>query len=165
MELSTRHRRIARTIWDCGGRLDDAAAREHVRTDTLRRWIAEPEFRALLAQGALEPILQATSAMLRWAPVAVARLIEDLEGESAADARQAAREILKLAHETQRELARPDDPARQADGGPGAGDPAAGAQDPLSRRVAALSDEQLAGLLQILNGVVLAPHDPTKEQP
>ena len=166
MELSTRHRRIARTIWDCGGRLDDAAAREHVRTDTLRRWIAEPEFRALLAQGALEPLLQATSAMLRWAPVAVARLIQDLEGESAADARQAAREILKLALETQRELARPDDPARQAaDSGPGAGDLAAGAQDPLSRRVAALSDEQLAGLLQILNGVVPAPYDPRKEQP
>ena len=105
MQLNARHRKIARTVWECGGRLDEAAAQEHVRPDTLRRWLAEPEFRALIAQDAVEPLLQATSAVIRWAPVAVARLIQDLQGEAPGEARQAAREILKLALETQRELA------------------------------------------------------------
>jgi len=144
MKLTARHRKIARTIWECGGRLDEVAQREGVRPDTLRRWLADGDFRALLGEDALEPILQATSAMLRWAPVAVARLIQDLEGESAADARQAAREILKLALDTQRELARPPETS-----------PAAAAQaqtdDPLTRRVAGLTDEQLARVLAILN--------------
>ena len=152
MNLTARHRRIARKIWDCGGRLDEAAAREHVRTGTLRGWLADPQFRALLAQDALEPLLQATSAMLRWAPVAVARLIQDLESESAGDARRAAREILKLALDAQKELAPPADPAaaRQA-AGSSAADPGAEPQDPLSRRIAALSDRQLAHLLAVLN--------------
>jgi hypothetical protein len=158
MNLTTRHRRIARTLWDCGGRLDEAAAREHVRIDTLRRWLADPQFRALLAQDALEPLLQATSAMLRWAPAAVARLIQDLESESAGDARQAAREILKLALDAQKGLAPPADPAaaRQAADG-SAADPAAEPQDPLSQRVAALSDRQLAHLLAVLNGKTSEP--------
>jgi hypothetical protein len=148
MKASLRRRKIARTIWECGGRLDEAAQREGIRPDTLRQWLADPGFRALLAEDALEPILQATSAMLRWAPVAVARLIQDLEGESAADARQAAREILKLALDTQRELARPagppEDEVRQ--------DTLAGLMDdPLARRVAGLTDEQLARVLAILN--------------
>jgi len=152
MNLTARHRRIARTLWDCGGRLDEAAAREHVRIDTLRRWLADPQFRALLAQDSLEPLLQATSAMLRWAPAAVARLIQDLESESAGDARQAAREILKLALDAQKELAPPADPAaaRQA-AGSSAADLGAEPQDPLSQRVAALSDRQLAHLLAVLN--------------
>lgn len=158
MNLTARHRRIARTLWDCGGRLDEAAAREHVRIDTLRRWLADPQFRALLAQDALEPLLQATSAMLRWAPAAVARLIQDLESESAGDARQAAREILKLALDAQKELAPPADPAaaRRA-AGRSAADPAAEPQDPLSQRVAALSDRQLAHLLAVLNGKTPEP--------
>ena len=146
MNLSPRHRRIAHTVWKCGGRLDEAATREHIRPATLRRWLTDPDFRALLAEDALEPILQATSAMLRWSPVAVSRLIQDLDGDSASDARQAAREILKLALDTQRELARPT-PARPADAAmaPPAHD------DPLARQVSALTDEQLARILGILN--------------
>jgi hypothetical protein len=146
MKTTPRHRKIARTIWECGGRLEEAAQRENVRPDTLRRWLADGDFRALLAEDALEPILQATSAMLRWAPVAVARLIQDLEGESAADARQAAREIFKLALDTQRELARP------AEAPPGDAKQAGGpSDDPLTQRVAALTDEQLARVLAVLN--------------
>jgi hypothetical protein len=146
MKLTAHHRRIARIIWECGGRLDEAAQREGLRPETLRRWLADGDFRALVAQDALEPLLQATSAMLRWAPVAVARLIQDLEGENAGDARQAAREILKLALDTQRELARPAEPR------PAAADAPTGPDDPLSRRVAELTDEQLARVLAILNG-------------
>jgi hypothetical protein len=134
-------------VWECGGRLEEAAQREGVRVDTLRRWLADPAFRMEMAQDALEPVLQATSAMLRWAPVAVARLIQDLEGESPADARQAAREILKLALDTQRELARPAD-ARPR----GEADAPAPPEDPLGRRVAALTDDQLARVLAIVNG-------------
>ena len=146
MKITPRHRKMARALWECGGRLDEAASREGVPLATLRKWIADGDFRALLAEDAFEPILQATSAMLRWAPVAVARLIQDLEGDSPSDARQAAREILKIALDTQRELARPAAAAR-TDGGA----PAAAADDPLSRQVAALTDEQLARILAILN--------------
>jgi hypothetical protein len=148
MQLTPRHRQAARTLWECGGRVEEAAARQHVQAATLRRWLANADFRALVAQDAVEPLLQATSAMLRWAPVAVARLIRDLEGESSADARQAAREILRLALDTHRELSRPPD-------GPPADGPAgtlAEAGDPLSRRVAGLTDDQLARMLAILNG-------------
>jgi len=106
MQVTNRHRRIARTIWECGGRLDEVAQRENVRPTTLRKWLADPAFRSLLAEDALEPVLQATSAVLRWAPVAVSRLIQD--------------------------LARPGD-------------------DPLSRTVAGLSDDQLVRILTILN--------------
>lgn len=74
------------------------------------------------------------------------RLIKDLEGESPAEARQAAREILKLALDTQRELARPPDAALAAD--EAAADEAG---DPLSSRVAALSDDQLTRVLALLN--------------
>ena len=144
MHLTPRHRKVARTLWECGGRLEEAAARTKLRPDTLRRWLADRDFRAALAEGAFEPLVQATSAMLRWAPVAVARLIRVLEGESASDARQAAREILKLALDIQRGLAPPDTTP-----------PAAAVttldEDPLGRRVAALSDEQLAQVLAILN--------------
>ena len=154
MILTTRHRRIAHAIWECGGRLEDAAAREGVGADTLRRWLTDPAFRSLVSQDALEPLLQATSAMLRWAPAAVARLIQDLESDSASDARQAAREILRIALDTQRELARPAGPAGREGRGEtlGATDPlAALANDPLGRRVADLSDEQLGRVLAILN--------------
>jgi hypothetical protein len=86
--------------------------------------------------------------VVRWAPVAVARLIEDLEGESSADARHAAREILKLALDTQREAARQrGGPARAAGEAGSPGD----ARDPLSRRVAGLTDGQLLRVLAILN--------------
>jgi len=146
VKTTPHHRRVARTIWECGGRLDEAARRERVRPDTLRRWLADQDFRALLAEDALEPVLQATSAMLRWAPAAVARLIQDLEGESPADARQAAREILKLALDTQRELARPAE-TPPGDDAQAAGDPL----HPLAQRVASLTDEQLARVLAILN--------------
>ncbi len=146
MNLTRRHRKVAGTIWECGGQLDDVARREKVQPATLRKWLRDPDFRTLVAQDAFEPILQATSAMLRWAPVAVSRLIQDLDGDSPSDARQAAREILKLALETQRELARPTD-HRPHDAG--ADQPAA--HDPLGRRVAALSDNQLARILTILN--------------
>ena len=151
MTLTPRHRKIARTIWECGGRLDEVAGRQHIQVATLRKWLRDPGFRALLAEDALEPILQATSAMLRWAPVAVSRLIRDLDSESASDARQAAREILKLALDTQRELARPigDNPGT-AGVTPASGSGLA-ADDPLGRQVAALTDDQLARVLEILN--------------
>jgi hypothetical protein len=152
MKLTARHRRAAHTLWECGGRIEDAAAREHVLPVTLRRWLSDPDFRSAVAEDALEPLLQATSAMLRWAPVAVARLIQDLEGESSAEARQAAREILKLALDTQRELARPFD---QAQGGAASADSSdaalAKSGDPLSARIAALTDEQLAQVLALVN--------------
>ncbi len=147
MNLMPRHRKSAHTIWECGGQLDEVARRQHVQVATLRKWLRDPDFRTLLAEDALEPILQATSAMLRWAPVAVSRLIRDLDSESASDARQAAREILKLALATQRELARPigDKIATATAGHLPAPD------DPLGRRVAALTDGQLARVLEILN--------------
>jgi hypothetical protein len=149
MQMTQRHRRLARTVWECGGRLEEAAQRQNIKVDTLRRWLADPEFRMLMAQEALEPLLQATSAMLRWAPVAVARLIQDLEGESAADARQAAREILKLALETQRELSPPSD--REARARKDVDPEAILRDDPLGRRVAAMTDDQLAKVLAIIN--------------
>ena len=149
MEITPRHRKVARTVWECGGRIDEVAAREGLRPNTVRRWLADRRFRALLADDAVEPVLQAVSAMLRWAPVAVSRLIEDLEGDSAADARHAAREILKMALAVHPELARPRDAAharpRTTATGPAAPD------DPLARRVAALPDDQLARIFGLLN--------------
>ena len=146
MNPTNRHRRVARAVWETGGRLDEAARREGVRPETLRRWLAAPEFRALLAEEALEPLFQATSAVMRWAPAAVARLIRDLDGESASDARQAAREILRLALEAQRNLASGDAPAAEA-----ALATSLSAEDPLSRQVARLSDEQVKSIFAILN--------------
>jgi len=143
------HRRVARAVWETGGRLDEAARREGVRPETLRRWLAAPEFRELLAEETLEPLLQATSAVVRWAPAAVARLIGDLDGESASDARQAAREILRLALEAQRNLASEDAPESEAADATGAGN--ALGEDPLSRRVARLSDQQVKSVFAILN--------------
>jgi len=161
MNPRNRHRRVARAVWETGGRLDEAARREGVRPETLRRWLALPEFRALLAEEALEPLFQATSAVMRWAPAAVARLIGDLDSESASDARQAAREILRFAMEAQRDLASGDAPgadAADAAAGPGpkgAGAPGSAAslsgEDPLSRRVARLSDQQIKSIFAILN--------------
>jgi hypothetical protein len=156
MKLTARHRQIAHALWECGGRIDDAAHRHHLRPDTIRRWLLDPDFRTLVAQGAAEPLLQATSAMMRWAPVAVARLIRDLESESPTDARQAAREILRLALETHRELSRPaEDDSSAADA-----DPLAEAHDPLSRNVAALTDDQRARVLAIVNGAGAPPAAP-----
>jgi len=149
MNPTNRHRRTARAVWETGGRLDEAARREGVRPETLRRWLVEPEFRTLLAEEALEPLLQATSAVMRWAPAAVARLIRDLDGESASDARQAAREILRLALEAQRNLASGDAPAAEASEATGAA--GLSAEDPLSRRVSRLSDEQVENIFAILN--------------
>jgi len=149
MNPRNRHRRVARAVWETGGRLDEAARREGVRPETLRRWLALPEFRALLAEEALEPLFQATSAVMRWAPAAVARLIGDLDSESASDARQAAREILRLAMEAQRDLASGDAPESEAAEAAGAG--SALGEDPLSRRVARLSDQQIKSIFAILN--------------
>jgi transposase-like protein len=149
MNPTNRHRRVARAVWETGGRLDEAARREGIRPETLRRWLAAPEFRSLLAEEALEPLLQATSAVMRWAPAAVARLIRDLDGESASDARQAAREILRLALEAQRNLAGGDAPA--ADVAEAALATGLSAEDPLSRQVARLSDQQVKRIFAILN--------------
>jgi transposase-like protein len=149
MNPRSRHRRVARAVWETGGRLDEAARREGVRPETLRRWLALPEFRALLAEEALEPLFQAASAVMRWAPAAVARLIEDLDGESASDARQAAREILRLALAAQRNLVSDAAPESEAAEAPGAG--SALGEDPLSRRVAQLSDQQVKSIFAILN--------------
>lgn len=147
MKITKRHRRTAHAVWETGGRIDEAAKVGRVRPETLRQWLLDPAFRSLLAQEAPEPLLQATSAVLRWAPAAVARLIRDLDGESASDARQAAREILKLATEAQRTLGREPERATSAD----ADDhPAPADDDPLGRRVAGLTDEQLQRILRIL---------------
>jgi transposase-like protein len=146
MNPTNRHRRVARAVWETGGRLDEAARREGVRPETLRRWLAAPEFRALLAEESLEPLFQATSAVMRWAPAAVARLIRDLDGESASDARQAAREILRLALEAQRNLVSDDAPGAEAALATGLS-----AEDPLSRQVARLSDQQIKRVFAILN--------------
>jgi len=119
MRVTRHHRRIARALWEAGGQVEEVARLARLRPDTLRRWMATPEFRALLAEDALEPLLQATSAVLRWAPAAVARLIQELDGDSPADARRAAREILKLAADAQRELAGSiDGPGRGVGDGP-----------------------------------------------
>ena len=147
MNVTNRHRRIARTIWECGGRLDEAARREKIRPNTLRKWLADPAFRSLLAEDALEPVLQATSAVLRWAPAAVKRLIEELDSESAGDARQAAREILKLALDTQRDLAGAPPAAERT---PAAEPPPPPGDDPLSQAVANLSDAHLVRILTML---------------
>jgi hypothetical protein len=172
MKITTQHRRVARALWKSGGRVDEAAGQAHVRPGTVLRWLMKPEFRRLVDQATIEPLLQATSAMRRWAPAAVARLIRDLQSESSVDARQAAKEILKLAldaeHYTPRKLRRPaGQPGRPADaaGAPGLPD------DPLGRRVAALDDDQLARVLALINEAGDAvpdrgggPHDPNPTQ-
>ena len=144
MQITTRHRKAAQAIWTAGGRLQDAAKAVRLSPATLRRWLAEPDFRALLAEEAAEPFLQAASAVLQWAPAAVARLIEDLRGESPADARQAAREILRLAADSQQVLAKGrtagETPAHALD-----------ADDPLGRRVADLTDDQVRRIFAILD--------------
>ena len=60
-----RRRRAARAIWASGGRLAEVAARERVRLITLRQWLMSSEFRAMLAQEAMEPVMQASSAVVR----------------------------------------------------------------------------------------------------
>jgi hypothetical protein len=150
MMLNTRHRKVARAVWECGGRLDEVAASHRVGINTLRRWLMDPEFRELVARHATEPLLQATGAVLRWAPVAVARLIQDLQGDAPTEARQAAREILKLALEAQRDMNAGTQSAERP-GAAKAGNPLAGINDPLTRSVAVLPDDQLAKLLSILN--------------
>jgi len=149
MKIRPVHRRAAGALWEAGGCVDEAARSAGVRPNTVRRWLAAPAFRAMLAEGAAEPLLQATSAVLRWAPAAVARLIRELDGDSSASARQAARELLKLALEARREIARVPTTAPVGDGGgAAAGDLG---DDPFSQRVAHLSAAQLERVLGILN--------------
>ncbi|HUW99388.1 MAG TPA: hypothetical protein VMY35_00280 [Phycisphaerae bacterium] len=151
MNTRTRRRRIARAVWAAGGRLEEVIERERVQPRTLRRLLADPEFRAMLAEEAVEPILQATSAVMRWAPAAVARLIRDLDSESASDARHAAREILRLAMDAPRKLGAasalvPD--AEAAPAGPLPGAP--GPDDPLMQSVARLTDSEVERIFSIL---------------
>jgi len=149
VQITTRHRKVARAIWEAGGRLDEAAESARAHTETLHRWLADPDFRALVAQEAFESLFQATSAAVRWAPAAVARLIRDLDSESVSGARLAAREILKLATETHRALAGPADSSIPA--GPMApGAIALLADDPLAQRVSRLTDTQVAQIFAIL---------------
>ena len=84
----------------------------------------------------------------------MARLIKDLDSESGSDAHRAAREIIRLAMDVQRQLAgeaaeRAQAAARDQAEAVGAKGPA---EDPLSRRVEALSDEGVEAILAILNG-------------
>jgi len=118
---------------------------------TLRKWLQTPEFRALLAEEAIEPVVQAATAVVRWAPAAVARLIRDLDSESPNDARRAAREILRLAMEVQKHLSPLETPKRKE---PAKGKAAAldGGMDPLSRRVEALTEEEMEAIWRVLNG-------------
>jgi hypothetical protein len=146
MYLTTKHHRAAHVLWECGCRVDDAAARIGLRPSTLRRWLADAKFRSLVSRDAFEPLLQASSAMLRWTPAAVARLIEDLKSDSPVESRQAAREILKNAVATQREMTRPPRPRS----GRSAGD-LFPPRDALEANVAALSEDQLQRVLEILN--------------
>ena len=153
MHITAKHRAAARAVWESGRRVEDAAAKAGVRPGSIRKWLADPAFQGLVAEGEMAPLLQATSATFRWAPVAVARLIEDLESESADDARHAARDILKIAFDPQKGLDRWK-ASRKADAAAcaGAGPPGAKPDDPLSMRIAGLTDDQLAKVLAILNG-------------
>ena len=65
MNPTNRHRRVARAVWETGGRLDEAARREGIRPETLRRWLAAPEFRSLLAEEALEAALKSLAPAAR----------------------------------------------------------------------------------------------------
>jgi len=148
MKINSRHRKVARAIWISGGQVDEVAAAHGLREATIRRWLTVPAFRALLAEDLREPLLQATSAVVRWAPAAVSRLIRDLEGDSPGDARQAAREILRLAIEAERDLSGWQAARAETEGG----EPLSGLpDDPLMRRVAGLSDAQLERVFSILN--------------
>ena len=159
MNTRTRQRRVARAVWAAGGRLEEVVERERVQLRTLQRWLVDPEFRTMLEEESLEPILQAVSAVMRWAPAAVARLIRDLDGESSSDARQAAREILRLALDAPRKIGRP---PQRGDGGSEAADGScASADDPLSRRIAGLSDEKVERIFAMLN----EPEDREGEKP
>ncbi|MBE3096593.1 MAG: hypothetical protein IMZ55_00050 [Acidobacteria bacterium] len=104
MRITAYHRRLAARLWECGGRVDEIVKTEGVSLEKMQAMMMDPGFRALLAPFAMEPLLQATAALVRWAPVAVARLIQDLESESATDARQGARDLLRLAFGVQKEL-------------------------------------------------------------
>jgi hypothetical protein len=147
MQITNKHRKAAKAIWQCGGRLEEAAAACSIKYCTLHRWLGEPEFRTELARASMEPLLQATSAVMRWAPAAVARLIRDLDGDSPVDARQAAREILKLAVEAHERLTASSSP-EPLRGPP----PTPPADDPYSRRIANLPSDRLEQMLKILNG-------------
>jgi hypothetical protein len=153
MIITATHRNAARAMWECGRRIEDAAAKAGVRPCTIRKWLRDPAFQALVAEAEMAPIIQATTAALRWAPAAVARLIEDLKSESAEDARHAARDILRIALDPQKGLDRWK-ASREADAAAcaGAAPPGAMPDDPLSSRIAALSEDQLAKMLEILNG-------------
>ena len=147
MFILKKHRVAARAIWHHGGRVDEAAIALGIKGSTLRRWLGDPDFRALVARESMEPLLQATSGVVRWAPVAVARLIRDLDGDSPAEARQAAREILKLAGEAhQRIVEGPPLPAEEEGRSASIGD------DVYSRRIADLPNDRLEQILKILNG-------------
>jgi len=150
IDATYHRRRAARAVWAAGGRLAEASERSRTGLLTLRKWLQTPEFLALLAEEAIEPVVQAATAVVRWAPAAVARLIRDLDSESANDARRAAREILRLAMEVQKHLRPLEAPKRQEEAkGSAALD---GGADPLSRRVEALSDEEMEAIWGILNG-------------
>ena len=100
-----------------------------------------------MVEDALEPLLQATNAMMRWAPVA--RLIQDLDGESAIDAQPGGPGILKLAV---LDTPGPASPGRPT--APGARPTAMPpADDPLGRRVAAITDEQVTKVLALSTAV------------
>ena len=150
MNMRTRQRRVARAVWEAGGRLEEVAERERVRLRTLRRWLAEPEFRAILVEEAMEPVLQASSAVMRWAPAAVARLIRDLDSRSAKSAQQAAREILRLAQAAPQQLG-PEGIVQAATAPPPAAAPRSLADDPLTRSVAALTDDEVERIFGILS--------------
>ncbi|HUX00701.1 MAG: hypothetical protein WBD63_06020 [Phycisphaerae bacterium] len=147
-------RRAARAIWASGGRLAEAAERSQTGLLTLRKWLQAPEFQALLAEEAMEPIVQAASAVVRWAPAAVARLIRDLDSESANDARRAAREILRLAMDVQKHLIQSQNASQQPESKTANDQPPTfnAAMDPLSQQLEELSDEKVEAILGILNG-------------
>ena len=114
----------------------------------------------------MESVVQAATAVVRWAPAAVARLIRDLDSESANDARRAAREILRLAMDVQKHLIEAQNASQKPEGKRAAEDLRAdgaaelAAMDPLSRQIGALSDKAVEDILGILNGDV----EPAREQ-
>ncbi|MBE3096942.1 MAG: hypothetical protein IMZ44_07400 [Planctomycetes bacterium] len=158
MRITAYHRRLAARLWECGGRVDELVKNDGVSLEKMQALMMDPDFRALLAPFAMEPLLQATAALVRWAPVAVARLIQDLESESATDARQGARDLLRLAFGVQKELIgtgqisaplAPDAPLVSRE------------KDPLTACFDRMTDDQLTRILAIVHESGATPaHSP-----
>ncbi len=136
-KITCRHHKAAESLMRHTFRVDEAARAVGVRPETLRRWLEAPAFRALVEEKLREPLAQARAALRLWAPAAAARLIAELESESASEARQAAREVLRLGVEPLVPAPPPEPKTTPED-------------DPLAKRLAALPDEAVGRMLEII---------------